>query len=50
MEVDLNNKKPDIRYLNEMKNVVYDKEWLKTAPNIELYYMYRSIEEQNGIR
>ncbi len=50
MEVDLKDKKPDIRYLNDMKNVVYDKEWLKTAENFELYYMYRGLEEKNGIR
>jgi len=25
--------------------VIYDKEWLKTAPNLELYYMYRDLAE-----
>ena len=30
-------KKPDIRYLNDMREVIYDKKWLKTAPNLELY-------------
>jgi len=32
-----------------MKEVIYDKEWLKTAPNAELYYMYRSVKEKNGL-
>ncbi len=50
MEVDSKNLIPDIRYLNDMREVVYDKEWLKTAGNSELYYMYRGIEEKDGIR
>jgi len=43
-------KKPDIRYLNDMKDVIYDKEWFKTAPNLELYYMYRGIKNEKGLR
>jgi len=43
--MNLNKLKPDIRYLNDLKDVVYDKEWLKTAPNLELYYMYRDLAE-----
>lgn len=50
MEVDLKNKKPDIRHVNDMKDVIYDKEWLAKAPNLELYYMYRGIEEEDGLR
>ena len=34
--------KPDIRKLDDMKEVIYDKKWLKTARNNDLYYMYRS--------
>ncbi len=43
-------KKPDIRYLYDIKDVIYDKEWLKTAPNLELYYMYRGIKNEKGLR
>jgi len=50
MEVDLKDKTPDIRYLYDMKDVIYDKEWLKTAPNLELYYMYRKLEEKDGLK
>ena len=50
MEVDLKGKTPDIRHLHDMKDVIYDKEWLKTAPNLELYYMYRGLKEKNGLR
>jgi len=42
--------KPQIRYLNEMRNVLYDKKWAKTAPNLEVYYMYRGVKEKNGLR
>ena len=42
---------PDIRYLKEMKSVIYDKQWLKGAPNnLKLYYMYRGIKKRNGLR
>jgi len=50
MEIDLTNKKPDTRQLYDMKAVIYDQVWLKTAENIELYYMYRSIKEKDGLR
>jgi glucose-6-phosphate isomerase len=40
-------KSPDIRYLYDMKKLLYDKAWFKTAPNLELYYMYRG-EKRNG--
>lgn len=50
MEIDLKDKTPDIRYLNDMKDVIYDKEWLKTAPNLELYYMYRGLERKEELR
>jgi len=44
------NKIPDIRYLYDMKDLIYDKKWLKTAPNFELYYMYRGLKEKDGLR
>lgn len=50
MEVDLENRTPDIRRLSDMRDVVYDKEWLQQAPDEELYYMYRGIKEKDGLR
>lgn len=50
MEVNLKNLTPDIRYLHDMKQVLYDQEWLKSASNFGLYYMYRGIEEKNELR
>jgi len=40
----------EIRYLNDMKDVLYDQEWAKTAPNLELYYMNRGVKEKNNLR
>lgn len=34
---------PGIRKLSEMRDVIYDIEWLKTAQDMELYYMYRDL-------
>lgn len=51
MEIDLKDKKPDIRYLSELEKVVYDKEWFLSADkNIELYQMYRMLKIENGLR
>jgi glucose-6-phosphate isomerase len=44
------SKKPDVRFLYDMKEVIYDKEWLKTARNFPLYYMYRGVKRMNGLR
>jgi len=43
-------KNPDIRYLYDMKDVIYDKKWLRTAKNIPLYYMYRGVEKRGELR
>ncbi len=50
MEVDLTTRTPDVRKLRDMDKVVIDKAWLASAENLELYYMYRGIEENNGVR
>lgn len=33
-----------------MKNVLYDQQWAKQAPNFELYYMYRGVKKKDGLR
>jgi len=49
--INIKNKKPDIRHLKEMKEVVYDKNWFKkTDKDLELYYMYRGLKNKNNIR
>lgn len=49
-EFDLTNLNPDIRKLNDIQSVIYDKEWLKTAENQDMYYMYRGLKQENGLR
>ncbi len=43
-------KKAEIRYLYDMKSVLYDKRWAKKAPNFELYYMYRNIIQNSKFK
>jgi glucose-6-phosphate isomerase len=51
MEIDSKSKTPDIRWLSELKMVLYDQEWAKAAPDdLELYYMYRFLKEKDGLR
>lgn len=50
MEIDLKSKTPDIRKLSDMKMVLYDQKWAENAPDTELYYMYRGLEEQGDLR
>lgn len=38
-----NSVTPDIRKLSDMKDVIYDINWLKTTPDFDLYYMYRDL-------
>jgi len=40
----------EIRYLDDMRTVLYDKSWARTTPNLELYYMERGLEEKDGLR
>ena len=37
------SKEPDIRRLYDMSDVIFDQEWLASAQNFELYYMYRDL-------
>jgi len=42
--------KAEIRYLDDLKKVLCDQKWSKTAPNLELYYIYRGLKEKKDIR
>jgi glucose-6-phosphate isomerase len=50
VEIDLTKLTPDIRHLDDMRGVLFDQEYAKTAGNLPLYFMYRGIKEENGIR
>ncbi len=40
----------DIRTLDDMRDVLADKDFSKSSQNFDLYYMYRGVEEKNGLR
>lgn len=50
MQYDLTKYTPDIRYLDDMREVLADKDFAKNSPNVELYYMYRGLEEKGVLR
>lgn len=43
LEFGSNKVKANVRMLSDMKEVIYDKNWLSHAENVELYYMYRDL-------
>jgi len=44
--MNLSYSKASVRLLSEMREVIYDKEWLKQAdPNLKLYYVWRGVSE-----
>jgi len=50
MEKIRNKTNPQIRYLNDLKMVLYDKRWLKTTKNFPVYYIYRGIKKRGSLR
>lgn len=49
MEVNLSKYTPDVRSLDDMRMVLADQAFAKTAPNIDLYFMYRKVIQENGL-
>lgn len=41
---------PQIRFLSEMKSVLYDQKWAKTAPSLEVYYIWRGVKKKDDLR
>ena len=45
----LNKQKADVRRLKDMADVIYDKEWLKSAdPKMPLYFMWRNVTKSEN--
>ena len=42
--------KPKIRSLKELKQVVYDKNWLRKTKDFPVYYMYRGVKKKGNLR
>lgn len=49
-EINLSQLTPEVRKLSDISNVVFDKEWLKSSPDLDLYFMYRGLKVNNGLR
>jgi glucose-6-phosphate isomerase len=43
-------KKPEIRYLKDLKKVLFDKKFLKKSKNFPLYYIFRGVKEKKDLR
>lgn len=46
----MRKKKPEIRYLQELKKVLYDKDWLKKEKDFPLYFIWRGVKEKDNLR
>jgi glucose-6-phosphate isomerase len=48
---DLKNLTPNIRFLSDIKDVLFDQEWyLNQRENPAIYYMYRGLEKKDNLR
>ncbi len=50
MEIDLTKLTPDIRKLSDMREVLADKKFAENAPDTDLYFMYRNLKKENGLK
>ncbi len=47
----IREKKADIRFIKDMENVIFDREWFKKSDkSLALYFMYRGIKFKNNLR
>ena len=46
----LKTKRPNIKFLYDMKEVLYGREWAKITPNFAVYYVWRGIKEEGDLR
>lgn len=50
-EINLQNKKPDIRTVNDLEEVIFDRNWFRKTPkSLAAYFMYRGIKKDRGLR
>jgi len=50
MEFDLTKLTPDIRHLNDVREVLADKDFAKNSADMDLYFMYRGLEKKGELR
>jgi len=49
MEIDITNLAPAVRHLNDMREVLFDSDFAKNSPDMDLYFMYRKVKQENGL-
>jgi glucose-6-phosphate isomerase len=49
MEVKKENKKLEIRRVSDLRDVLCDKEWFKTATNFSVYRVFRGAKKERGL-
>ncbi|OGZ84519.1 MAG: hypothetical protein A2599_02470 [Candidatus Staskawiczbacteria bacterium RIFOXYD1_FULL_39_28] len=49
MEIDITKLTPDVRKLDDMREVLADKDFAKNSPDMDLYFMYRKAKQENGL-
>lgn len=50
MKFNLSKLTPDIRHLNDMREVLADKDFAKNSADTDLYFMYRGLEKKGELR
>jgi len=43
-------KASEVRYLFDLKKILYDKNWFKRTKNFPVYYIWRNVKQKNGLR
>ncbi len=49
MEINPKSGKLQIRYLDEIRELLCDREWAKIAPNVKLYSVYHGAKRKDGL-
>jgi len=48
--IDVTKITPKIRTLNDMREILYDKDFAKNSPNMDLYYMYGDLVQDGNLK
>ena len=49
VEINIENLTPEVRRLDDMREVLYNKNFAKNSPNVDVYFMYRKVKHENGL-
>ena len=51
MEINIKSKKPDlIRSAKQLRDVLYDQDWVKKIKDFPVYYVWRGIKKEGELR